>query len=37
MRPLFNPLHEQLKGLVDDAKATSVPERDVGQACQEDH
>jgi len=37
MRPLFNPLSERLKGLADEAKADSVPERDVGLACQEDH
>jgi serine/threonine protein kinase len=37
MRPLFSPLDDRLKGLIDEAKELSVPERDVGLACQEDH
>eukprot|EP00038_Savillea_parva_P019809 m.28978 g.28978 ORF g.28978 m.28978 type:complete len:741 (-) comp4563_c1_seq1:31-2253(-) len=37
MRPLFNPLMERLKALEDEAKESSVPERDLGKACQEDH
>lgn len=37
MRPLFNPLHERLSALEDEAKENSEPERDIGLACQEDH